>query len=166
MTAANFLFRHARGPILGYIGDMGVRQLRLPRDDDSDGRVYRLHNAPNIATGRWLHAALEQYFVGVRQDFADIPIAYAGATELQRAVGSALAANALAILAPPSNPRGSGLRKLACAFPGVTNSRQETAAASCRSPKARWSTDPTNQAGFFAAVFFCFLRRVFPKLPM
>lgn len=89
MYAANFLFRHPQGPIYGFIAGKGIRQLRLPLGDDSDSRVYLLRGAPNIGIGRRLHAALEQYFQGVPQDFADIPLDYAGATSFQWAVWDA-----------------------------------------------------------------------------
>lgn len=86
MDAANFLFKHPRGPIYGYISEQGVCELRLPLGDDSDKRIYMLHSAPNIAIGLRLHAALEQYFQGVRIEFEDIPLDYGKATEFQREV--------------------------------------------------------------------------------
>ncbi len=86
MEAANFLFLHPRGPIYGYIGAHGVRELRLPSGDGSDARIYLLHGAPNIGLGRRLHAALEQYFQGIPQDFGDIPLDYGPATPFRRSV--------------------------------------------------------------------------------
>ena len=89
MDAANFCFRHPRGPIYGYISDKGVRELRLPRGDASDTHIYLLHSGPNIVVGQRLHAVLEQYFQGTPVSFQEIPLDFGTATAFQRVVWDA-----------------------------------------------------------------------------
>jgi O-6-methylguanine DNA methyltransferase len=86
MDAANFLFKHPRGPIYGSLTPQGIRELRLPRGGRGDSAIYLLHSCQNIALGLRLHDTLERYFAGLRVDFADIPLDIAGATDFQREV--------------------------------------------------------------------------------
>ena len=89
MDAANFLFKHPRGPIYGSLTPKGLRELRLPRGDTSDGAIDLLHSCQNISLGVRLHEQLERYFAGIRVDFADIPLDVDGVSEFQREVWEA-----------------------------------------------------------------------------
>lgn len=89
MDAANFIFRHTRGPLYGYISERGLKELRLPQGDESDDGIYLLHSAGNVLLGKKLHALLDQYFRGVRIGFADIPLDLSAGTKFQRSVWEA-----------------------------------------------------------------------------
>lgn len=84
MDAANFVFEHPRGPILGWFTREGLKELVLPVAGRSRAPV--LHSAFNDRRARELRALLRDYFAGVRQDFADVPLDFSGATPFRRAV--------------------------------------------------------------------------------
>lgn len=85
MDAANFRYPHAEGDLFGYITEAGVRTLLLPHPE-KPLRPYLPHSAPNKVLGHHLRAALDAYFAGIPQDFADIALDFEGATPFQRAV--------------------------------------------------------------------------------
>lgn len=89
MDAANFLFKHPRGPIYGSLTPKGIRELRLPRGDRSDTAIYMLHSCQNMALALRLHEQLGRYFAGAQVDFADTPLDLTGATAFQRKVWGA-----------------------------------------------------------------------------
>jgi methylated-DNA-[protein]-cysteine S-methyltransferase len=86
MDAANFLYRHAQGPIYGYISATGLRQLLLPRLDAPPPKIPLLHSMANLTAGRLLHARLTDYFAGVQVHFDDIPLDLSSGTPFQQAV--------------------------------------------------------------------------------
>ena len=59
LDAANFRYDHPRGPIWGFIGEHGLRALRLPGPGDGARHVHFLHSAPNIVRGHVLRQLLE-----------------------------------------------------------------------------------------------------------
>ena len=84
MDCANFVFHHAKGRIFGYISDVGLQALLLPRKGHKE--PYLLHSAPNIVLGKKLRDALERYFAGVAVDFMDIPLDLPRVTPFRRKV--------------------------------------------------------------------------------
>lgn len=86
LSAANFHYAHALGPIYGFITERGLRHLRLPRAGVRAARPALLHSAANLGLGRKLHALLDGYFAGRRVDFAEIPLDLAGATPFREEV--------------------------------------------------------------------------------
>jgi O-6-methylguanine DNA methyltransferase len=84
MDCANFVFQHPRGPVFGYISEIGVRALLLPRKGHE--HVHLLHGAPNTVLGRILLRALERYFAGIAVDFSNIPLDLGDATPFRREV--------------------------------------------------------------------------------
>ncbi len=89
MNAANFRFDHDLGPVYGLIGKGGLQQILLPRPGRPAPRVHMLHSAPNVVLGRTLQLAFEQYFNGVQEEFAGIPVDLSGGTPFQQAVWKA-----------------------------------------------------------------------------
>lgn len=83
MEHANFYFEAPQGKIYGHIGGDGVERLVLwdPRVRDAAPRVWEAGSGP----ARELREALEHYFSGEVEDFAQVPLAYSG-TPFQRAV--------------------------------------------------------------------------------
>ncbi|MBN2307734.1 MAG: methylated-DNA--[protein]-cysteine S-methyltransferase [Candidatus Hydrogenedentes bacterium] len=73
MDAANFRFDHPLGPIYGWFTADGLSRLRLPGTTPRR-RLALLHSSANDHRVWALHAALERYFAGLREDFAAIPI--------------------------------------------------------------------------------------------
>ena len=86
MDAANFVFDHPFGPIYGWFSPKGLRELRLPPEKPSRTRMNVLHSSANDACVWTLHTALERFFAGVRQDFADIPLDLSCGTPFQQSV--------------------------------------------------------------------------------
>jgi methylated-DNA-[protein]-cysteine S-methyltransferase len=86
MDAANFVFDHPLGPIYGWFSPEGLRALKLPPEKPRRARMNVLHSSANDARVWALQTALERYFAGVRQDFAEVPLDLSDGTEFQRAV--------------------------------------------------------------------------------
>jgi methylated-DNA-[protein]-cysteine S-methyltransferase len=89
MDAANFRFDHTLGPIYGWFSPAGLRWLALCTYGKPDAKITVLHTVANDLRGKNLHDALESYFAGIRQDFANIPLDLSGATPFRRAVWDA-----------------------------------------------------------------------------
>ncbi|HPO13215.1 MAG TPA: methylated-DNA--[protein]-cysteine S-methyltransferase [Candidatus Hydrogenedentes bacterium] len=129
MDAANFKFHHPKGVLYGLIGEKGLCELLLPRENAP--KIHFLHSASNITLGRELYQALDRYFSGQPEEFKRIPLdlgpgtafqqlVWKGARAIQwgttcsygelakrigkplamRAVGQALGANPIPILVP------------------------------------------------------------------
>ena len=83
----NFMHLHPFGPILGWFSDLGLTRLELPRVDRSEpAPTVILHETE---TKKRCSAALDRYFQGHAEDFADIPLDLAAATDFQREVWNA-----------------------------------------------------------------------------
>ncbi len=88
LTSANFVFQCRFGIIYGYITNAGLRQLLLYQQGKP--KPYILHERPNILLGKLLSTRLERYFSGIAEDFSDIPLDLAGATDFQKQIWNAL----------------------------------------------------------------------------
>ena len=84
MDCANFVYHHPKGPIFGYISDLGLKDLLLPQERNA--HVHLLHGAPNVVLGKALSKALERYFAGIAETFSEIPLDLRGATPFRRDV--------------------------------------------------------------------------------
>lgn len=84
--AANFRYDHPRGPIYGWFSERGLRWLQLPTADNLAPRPPLLHSSVNDVRVWDLHAALDRYFAGIRQDFAGVPLDLEQGTPFQRSV--------------------------------------------------------------------------------
>ena len=84
MDCANFVFHHPRGPIFGYISDIGLSSLLLPQKRRR--HVHLLHGAPNVILGKTLLRAIKRYFAGIAVDFSDIPLDLHNATPFRHDV--------------------------------------------------------------------------------
>lgn len=89
LDAANFLYKHALGPIHGFITARGIQVLQLPHPERPPEGVYLLHSTPNLTLGRILAARLENYFAGSAEDFEGLPLDYGSVTDFQREVWEA-----------------------------------------------------------------------------
>jgi O-6-methylguanine DNA methyltransferase len=83
---ASIRFDHARGPIYGWFSNKGLYRLTLPHAREGAERIGVLHSAANDARVWALNAALENYFAGVRESFASIPLDLDAASAFQREV--------------------------------------------------------------------------------
>ena len=86
MDAANFIFDHPLGPIYGWFSPQGLRELKLPPEKPRYVRMKVIHSSANDAHVWALNTALERYFAGRRQDFAEVPLDLSCGTQFQRAV--------------------------------------------------------------------------------
>jgi methylated-DNA-[protein]-cysteine S-methyltransferase len=84
MDCANFVYHHPKGSILGYISDVGLKDLLLPQERQRP--VHLLHGAPNVILGKALSKAMERYFAGIAEDFTGIPLDLRGASPFRREV--------------------------------------------------------------------------------
>ncbi len=87
MDAANFKFHHPKGTVFGLIGDKGLRELLLPREETP--KIHFLHSAPNITLGRELYQALDRYFSGQPEEFKRIPLDLSAGTAFQQSIWKA-----------------------------------------------------------------------------
>lgn len=83
---ASFRYNHARGPIYGWFSAKGLYRLSLPHADGRIERVSVLHSGANDARVWELNAALANYFAGLRETFASLPLDLDAATDFQREV--------------------------------------------------------------------------------
>ena len=90
MEAANYCFEHKLGRLYGWFSREGLRLLRLPTPDQRYNRIPVLHSSMNDHRVWALHAVLEPYFAGVRQDFSQIPLDLSSGTHFQSMVWHAL----------------------------------------------------------------------------
>ena len=72
------------GPILGYISEKGLNNLALPTWRCR--RDFTLEAPPDHVLARVLSYALEGYFAGQPEDFAEIPLDLLQATQFRRRV--------------------------------------------------------------------------------
>ncbi len=84
--AANFRFDHSLGPIYGWFSERGLRWLKLPNPAHQAPRLPLLHSSVNDMRVWTLHAALERYFAGIRQDFQEVPLDLQQGTPFQHSV--------------------------------------------------------------------------------
>jgi O-6-methylguanine DNA methyltransferase len=91
MDAANFRYDTPHGPIYGYLGDDGLRELQLPCPAHPS-QPYMLHSRPNHVQGRRLMQLLADYFSGMVVDLREVPVAPSAGTPFQRSVWAALQA--------------------------------------------------------------------------
>jgi len=84
VSQANFRYDHPSGTILGRISEAGVSHLLLPRRRRMGEQV--IEAPPDRALAKALRRALERYFRGKREDFADIPLDLSDGTAFRRRV--------------------------------------------------------------------------------
>jgi methylated-DNA-[protein]-cysteine S-methyltransferase len=89
MEAANFRYSSPFGRIAGYVGEKGLRDLRLEPPEGFGQGIHFLHSAPNITLGRVLTLALDHYFAGAPESFDDIPLDLSSGTAFQQSVWKA-----------------------------------------------------------------------------
>lgn len=89
MVTVNFLFEHPHGAIGGWFSTRGLQRLTLTGPGARRTRFNLLHSAANDQRFWVLHNALKQYFAGVVEHFAGIPIDLDGGTPFQRSVWQA-----------------------------------------------------------------------------
>lgn len=89
MEAANFKYEHPRGVLYAYITGKGLHDLLLPDPARSTAHIHFLHSAPNVVLGRTLYRALDNYFAGMKEPFARIPLDLGDGTPFQQAVWQA-----------------------------------------------------------------------------
>lgn len=83
-AVANFRHDHSRGPILGRLTETGLQWLLLPNEMRTT-QEYREDRIGN--DWQWpLHAALERFFAGHREDFAGIALDVADETPFRQRV--------------------------------------------------------------------------------
>ncbi|MCC6796471.1 MAG: methylated-DNA--[protein]-cysteine S-methyltransferase [Candidatus Hydrogenedentes bacterium] len=83
---ASFRFDHARGPIYGWFSAKGLYRLTLPHTNGSVDRISVLHSGANDTRVWELNAALANYFAGLHESFASVPLDLDKATDFQREV--------------------------------------------------------------------------------
>ncbi len=87
MEAPNFVFHHRFGPIHGWFSATGLRMLLLPA---KGARAPRFRGAGQAdRRTQALHDALDRFFSGQPETFADIPLDLEAATAFRRAVWEA-----------------------------------------------------------------------------
>jgi len=89
IDVANFFYPHSRGPIYGWFSPAGLQRIVLPNTSVEYLKPHLLHSWVNDGRARQLNEALERYFAGQREDFAEIHLDLEDATPFQKTVWNA-----------------------------------------------------------------------------